>query len=56
LLPILPQPPWRLTLSSDNLLDEEYFWNGDTSTAATADSGRPQRILLTASFRYGQHR
>ena len=27
----------RLTLSVHNLLDEEYYWNGDTSRAESAD-------------------
>ena len=39
----------RLTLSAHNLLDEEYYWNGD---GETADPGRPRQVLLTASVRF----
>lgn len=44
---------WRhdwlaLTLSAHNLLDEEYFGTGDSSTAETVDVGAPRQVLLTA--------
>ena len=42
----------RLTLSVHNLLDEEYYWNGDTSRAESADPGAPRQALLAASFSF----
>lgn len=36
----------RITLSAHNLLDADYYWNGD---GETADPGRPRQILLTTS-------
>ena len=42
----------RLTLSAHNLLDEEYYWNGDTSRAESADPGSPRQVLLGASFSF----
>ena len=42
----------RLTLSAHNLLDEEYYWNGDTSRAESADPGAPRQVLLSASFSF----
>jgi outer membrane receptor protein involved in Fe transport len=48
--------PVRLTLSGQNLFDEEYFSNGDTSIGETADPGRPRQVLLTASFAFGRDR
>ncbi len=42
----------RLTLSAHNLLDEEYYWNGDTSRAESADPGAPRQMLLSASLSF----
>ena len=42
----------RFTLSAHNLLDEEYYWNGDTSRAESADPGAPRQVLLGASFSF----
>lgn len=42
----------RVTLSAHNLLNEEYYWNGDTSLAESADPGAPRQILLTTSFNF----
>ena len=39
----------RVTLSAHNLLDAEYYWNGD---GETADPGRPRQILVTTSLRF----
>jgi iron complex outermembrane recepter protein len=39
--------PLRFTLSAHNLLNEEYYWNGD---GEVADPGRPRQVLLTTSF------
>lgn len=36
----------RLTLSAHNLLNTEYYWNGDHESA---DPGRPRQVLLTTS-------
>jgi len=36
----------RVTLSGRNLLDADYYWNGD---GETADPGRPRQVLLTTS-------
>ncbi|HVR29659.1 MAG TPA: TonB-dependent receptor [Thermoanaerobaculia bacterium] len=44
--------PVRLTLQASNLLDEEYFWNGDISVGESADPGRPRMVLLTAAFSF----
>jgi outer membrane receptor protein involved in Fe transport len=38
----------RLTLSGHNILNEEYYWNGD---GETADPGRPRQVLLSMSLR-----
>jgi iron complex outermembrane receptor protein len=38
----------RLTLSARNLLDREYYWNGD---GETADPGQPRQVVLSASIR-----
>ncbi len=46
----------RLTLSAHNLLDEEHYWNGDTSNAESADPGAPRQVLLGASFTLRQER
>ena len=45
-------PTTRVTLSAHNLLNEEYYWNGDTSRAESADPGAPRQILLTTSFNF----
>lgn len=42
--------PLRVTLAAHNLLDEEYFWNGDTSRAESADPGAPRQVLLTTAI------
>ena len=42
----------RITLSAHNLLDEEYYWNGDTSRAESADPGAPRQVLLTTAFSF----
>lgn len=42
----------RITLSAHNLLNEEYYWNGDTSRAESADPGAPRQVLLTTSFSF----
>ena len=42
----------RITLSAHNLLNEEYYWNGDTSRAESADPGAPRQLLLTTSFSF----
>jgi iron complex outermembrane receptor protein len=39
--------PLRVTLSAHNLLNEEYYWNGD---GEVADPGRPRQVLVTTSF------
>ena len=44
--------PTRITLSAHNLLNEEYYWNGDTSQADSADPGAPRQVLLTTSFSF----
>jgi iron complex outermembrane receptor protein len=44
--------PTRITLSAHNLLNEEYYWNGDTSRAESADPGAPRQVLLTTSFSF----
>jgi iron complex outermembrane receptor protein len=36
----------RITLSAHNLLNTEYYWNGD---GETADPGRPRQVLVTTS-------
>lgn len=41
--------PLRLTLSAHNLLNEDYYWNGD---GETADPGRPRQVLITAGVRF----
>lgn len=41
--------PLRLTLSGNNLLNQEYYWNAD---GETADPGRPRQILFTTSVRF----
>ena len=35
-----------------NRLNEEYYWNGDTSRAESADPGAPRQVLLTTSFSF----
>jgi outer membrane receptor protein involved in Fe transport len=40
-------PRVRVTLSGHNLLNEEYYWNGD---GETADPGRPRQILISTSL------
>ena len=45
-------PTTRVTLSAHNLLNEEYYWNGDTFRAESADPGAPRQILLTTSFNF----
>ena len=42
----------RITLSAHNLLDEEFYWNGDTSRAESADPGAPRQVLLTTAFSF----
>ena len=42
----------RITLSAHNLLNAEYYWNGDTSRAESADPGAPRQVLLTTSFSF----
>ena len=44
--------PTRITLSAHNLLNEEYYWNGDTSRAESPDPGAPRQVLLTTSFSF----
>ena len=44
--------PARFTVSGTNLFDEEYYWGGSTSSAQTADPGRPRQILVTTSFTF----
>jgi outer membrane receptor for monomeric catechols len=44
--------PARITLSAHNLLTEDYYWNGDTSLAESADPGAPRQVLLTTSFSF----
>ena len=44
--------PTRITLSAHNLLNEDYYWNGDTSRAESADPGAPRQVLLTTSFSF----
>ena len=44
--------PTRVTLSAHNLFNEEYYWNGDTSLAESADPGAPRQVLLTTSFSF----
>jgi iron complex outermembrane receptor protein len=41
--------PLRLTLSVNNLFDQDYYWNGDTETA---DPGRPCQVLFTTSVHF----
>ena len=41
--------PLRVTLSAQNLLNAEYYWNGGSETA---DPGRPRQVLLTTSVRF----
>jgi iron complex outermembrane receptor protein len=40
--------PLRITASSHNLFNSEYYWNGDGDTA---DPGRPRQFLVTTSVR-----
>ena len=42
-------PRLRVTLSAHNLLNAEYYWNGD---GETADPGRPRQILVSTSVRF----
>jgi outer membrane receptor protein involved in Fe transport len=44
--------PLRVTLSAHNLLNEAYYWGGDTSLAETADPGHPRQVLVTTSLRF----
>ena len=44
--------PLRMTLSAHNLLNEAYFWNGDTSNGESADPGMPRLVLLTTAFSF----
>jgi len=39
----------RMTLSAHNLLNEVYFWNGDTSNGESADPGPPRLVLIDDS-------
>jgi outer membrane receptor protein involved in Fe transport len=39
--------PLRITLSANNLFDEEYYWSGGSETV---DPGSPRQVLLTTSF------
>jgi outer membrane receptor protein involved in Fe transport len=39
-------PRLRVTLAGHNLLNEQYYWNGD---GETADPGRPRQILISTS-------
>jgi outer membrane receptor protein involved in Fe transport len=41
--------PVRITVSSHNLLNAEYYWNGDTSIGESADPGRPRQLLISTS-------
>ena len=41
--------PLRITLSAHNLLNEEYYWNGD---GESADPASPRQVLLTTSVRF----
>ncbi len=38
-----------MTLSAHNLLNEVYFWNGDTSNGESADPGPPRLVLIDDS-------
>ena len=40
-------PRVRVTLAAHNLLNEQYYWNGD---GETADPGRPRQILVSTSL------
>jgi iron complex outermembrane recepter protein len=40
-------PRLRVTVSAHNLLNKEYYWNGD---GETADPGRPRQILVSTSL------
>ena len=42
--------PFRITLSAQNLFNQEYFWNGDISAGQSADIGRPRQVLISTSF------
>ena len=44
--------PTRITLSAHNLLNAEYYMNGDWSRAESADPGAPRQVLLTTSFSF----
>jgi iron complex outermembrane receptor protein len=39
--------PLRITVSANNLFDEEYYWSGGSETV---DPGSPRQVLLTTSF------
>jgi outer membrane receptor protein involved in Fe transport len=41
--------PLRITLSAHNLLNEQYYWNGD---GESADPASPRQVLLTTSVRF----
>ncbi len=45
----LTRGPLRITLSAHNLLDEEYYWNGD---GESADPASPRQVLVTTSVRF----
>ncbi len=40
-------PRVRVTLAAHNLLNEQYYWNGD---GETADPGRPRQVLISTSL------
>jgi outer membrane receptor protein involved in Fe transport len=40
-------PGVRITLSTHNLFNEQYYWNGD---GETADPARPRQILVSTSL------
>jgi outer membrane receptor protein involved in Fe transport len=41
--------PLRITLAAHNLLNEEYYWNGD---GESADPASPRQVLVTTSVRF----
>jgi outer membrane receptor protein involved in Fe transport len=42
----------RITVSGHNLLNEEYYWSGSTTSAESLDPGRPRQVLVTTSVRF----
>jgi outer membrane receptor protein involved in Fe transport len=41
--------PLRITLAAHNVLNEEYYWNGD---GESADPASPRQVLVTTSVRF----